>query len=277
MARVNIEDTLWTDLRFMRLCVLLGDELRAIGAIVGAFRLAQKFWFPEKKPIPELQFNCSRLPLALVESGLVVQGDGGFYVCGSEEQFAWLFHRQAGGKASVDARNKKRKKANLTAVNSSSTALENSQEDASSYSSSFSSSLSNSGSESKNLPEGSKAPPVPSKGSLVWEAYREAYWKRYGIEPVRNAMVNSQCAQLAKRLGDESKHVVGFYLNHPDAFYVRNRHPIGFLVKDAEKIRTDWKMGEGISTTRARQTELAVDNRSAAQEAVRILAERGIT
>lgn len=128
----------------------------------------------------------------------------------------------------------------------------------------------------QNLPGGSaekppKAPPVPSKGSLVWEAYREAYWKRYGIDPVRNAQVNAQCSQLAKRLGAEAPQVAAAYLSHSDAFYVRCLHPIGLLVKDAEKLRTEWKLGSRMTGQLARQVEMRAANDDVVNAVVRKL------
>jgi hypothetical protein len=78
----------------------------------------------------------------------------------------------------------------------------------------------------------------------TWEAYSSAYEKRYRTAPVRNAMVNGQVSQLGKRLGSEAPQVAVFYVTHRDKFYERNRHPVSLLLKDAEKLRTEWATGE---------------------------------
>lgn len=75
----------------------------------------------------------------------------------------------------------------------------------------------------------------------VWSAYAEAYQRRYGTAPVRNARVNGQLAQLVARLGaEEAREVAGWYVAHPAAFYAAKGHPIGLLLANAETLRTEW-------------------------------------
>lgn len=90
----------------------------------------------------------------------------------------------------------------------------------------------------------------------TWEAYREAYKNRYREEPVRNATVNGQLAQFVKRIpADEAPLVAEFYLTHNDAFYVKQLHPVGLMLKDAEALRTQWARGRAITGTDARTVE----------------------
>lgn len=78
----------------------------------------------------------------------------------------------------------------------------------------------------------------------TWEAYATAYFNRYGTEPVRNATVNGQLASLVRRLGDKAAPAVAaFYVSHSENFYVRQMHPVGLLLKDAEALHTQWKTG----------------------------------
>lgn len=75
----------------------------------------------------------------------------------------------------------------------------------------------------------------------VWEAYATAYFARYGVPPVRNAKVNSQLAQLVQRLGaGEAPAVAAAYVRHNNATYIRGRHGVDLLLRDAEGLRTDW-------------------------------------
>lgn len=95
----------------------------------------------------------------------------------------------------------------------------------------------------------------PPAGSKVWDAYELAYENRYHAKPVRNAMANALCAQLVKRLGEEAHSVAQFYVGHNSEFYVRNLHPLKFLVSDAEKLRTEWSLGAQMTTGMARKVD----------------------
>lgn len=86
-----------------------------------------------------------------------------------------------------------------------------------------------------------KALAARPKGEKTWDAYRDGYRKVYGVEPVRNAKVNSQICQLVDRLGaEEAPQVAAFYLAHKKQIYASNRHPVSLLLRDAEGIRTDF-------------------------------------
>ena len=92
--------------------------------------------------------------------------------------------------------------------------------------------------------------------SETWNAYSESYFNRYGVEPVRNATVSGQLAQLIKRLGkDESPHVAAFYVNHNNQFYVQKMHTVGLLLADAEKLRTEWATRRQVTNTQAKQAD----------------------
>lgn len=104
----------------------------------------------------------------------------------------------------------------------------------------------------------------------TWDAYTIAYLERYGVEPVRNAKVNAQIAQLVQRLGaDEAPQVAMFYVTINDSFFIRASHEFGLLVARAEGIRTQWITGRQVNAVTARQVESTQANLNAAQEAAR--------
>lgn len=110
----------------------------------------------------------------------------------------------------------------------------------------------------------------------TWDAYTIAYLERYGVEPVRNAKVNGQIAQLVQRLGaDEAPQVAMFYVSINDSFFIRASHEFGLLVARAEGIRTQWITGRQVNAVTARQMENTQANISAAQEASRSILEGG--
>ena len=90
----------------------------------------------------------------------------------------------------------------------------------------------------------------------TWGAYCDAYYLRYGAEPVRNSTITGQLAQFVKRIGkDESPHVAAFYVHHNNQFYVTKMHSVGVMLSDAEKLRTEWATKRTVTNTQARQID----------------------
>lgn len=127
------------------------------------------------------------------------------------------------------------------------------------------------------FPEGVKiSPPPPQKIKSIssknsnkdlspshetWAAYSNAYFSRYGTEPVRNATVNAQISSFIKRIGfDESPHVASFFVHHNNQFYVQKMHTVGLLLADAEKLRTEWATKKTVTNTQARQADKKQSN-----------------
>lgn len=97
---------------------------------------------------------------------------------------------------------------------------------------------------------------VPSAAALVWSYYEKAYQAKYKTAPVRNARVNSQISQFVSRIpADVAPQVAAFYVWHNDQFYVRNMHPVGLLLKDAEALHTQWKTGQSVTSSQARKID----------------------
>ena len=109
-----------------------------------------------------------------------------------------------------------------------------------------------------------------AKTGAIWAAYSAAYFNRYGAEPVRNAKINGQLAQIIDRLGaDEAPHVAACYVGSSNAFYVARRHSVDCLLRDCESLRTEWATGTRMSVTEARQ----MDQHEAGAEAARWVTE----
>ena len=106
----------------------------------------------------------------------------------------------------------------------------------------------------------------------TWEAYSNAYLNRYGVEPTRNARVNSQIKQFTKRVPlEEAPAIAAFYLTHNNAYYLRSSHSVASMLHDAEKLRTEWQTGRKVTNKRALQDEGTATNFDNAEEAKRIL------
>ena len=106
----------------------------------------------------------------------------------------------------------------------------------------------------KNLSPGASPPAAPT--AETWAAYSEAYEAAYSVKPVRNAQVNGQLAQLVARLGAaEAPEVARWFLRHRNGLYVAAMHSVNLLLRDAEKLRTEWATGRQVTRTQAQQQD----------------------
>lgn len=95
----------------------------------------------------------------------------------------------------------------------------------------------------------------------IWDAYGEAYAKRYGVPPTRNKRVNAQMSQFLSRVpAVEAPAIAAFYVWINRSFYVASQHSVGLLLKDAEAIRTQWLAGRTVTDSEARRTDRAQSN-----------------
>lgn len=255
MARINIEDSLFKDPRFIDLCIHYGDKQKALGTIVWAFVLAQKHYsdISSDRLIPLSEWKRSLSDGKLIDLGFAELREKGVYVCGSEKQFAWLVQRQEAGKKGGDAKSSIRKKRVAVAKRELTVAKPLT------LTPSLSPTLTPfSSSNSEESPKPQKIPADESGGSRVWISYRDAFMNRYGVEPVRNAKTNSLCSQLHKRLGEEACNVVTFYLTHNDGYYLRTQHALTGLIANAESLHTQWKRGATVTSANVREAEKAI-------------------
>jgi hypothetical protein len=117
--------------------------------------------------------------------------------------------------------------------------------------------------EEKELQEACKA---------TWNSYCNAFFNRYGTEPIRNASVNTCIKNFVKRIGyEESPFVAAHFLLNNSSWYVTKGHSVASLLADAEKLRTEWATGKSITATRAKQIDQSEANCSMVGEAMKIL------
>jgi hypothetical protein len=106
----------------------------------------------------------------------------------------------------------------------------------------------------------------------TWAAYRAAYRLRHGVDPVRNAKVNTNVRDLVKRLGrEEAPQVAGWFLGVNEQYAVKRMHDLGVLLAGAEAYRTQWATGRQVTTTSAKHTDQTQSNLSTADEAKALL------
>lgn len=101
MARINIEDSLFKDVRFTKLCIKFGCRRTALGALVEAWMLAQQCVSvnnPEGS-IPETEWNAQEIANEIVDVKLASKHNGLVTITGGAKNFAWLVQRQEAGKS----------------------------------------------------------------------------------------------------------------------------------------------------------------------------------
>lgn len=92
--------------------------------------------------------------------------------------------------------------------------------------------------------------------AATWASYAAAYEAKYHTQPVRNATVNAQLAQLVGRLGgEEAPQVAAWYVGHRNQFYVGCCHSVAMLLRDAEKLRMEWVTGRQGTQAQAIQSD----------------------
>lgn len=112
----------------------------------------------------------------------------------------------------------------------------------------------------------------PTDGSRVWDAYAEAYERRYKQQPVRNKLTNSVCKQLVERLGAaDAVAVVGFYLTHNKRWYVETVHNLRGCLQDAEGLVTQMRANHRVTSAEAQQADTRTQNDQAADRVLAYL------
>lgn len=104
--------------------------------------------------------------------------------------------------------------------------------------------------------QGAVATSRPAPTAAAWESYRDAYRGRYGVDPVRNARVNGQLAQLVQRLGQQMAPLVAaYYLTCNRQFYVAKGHQVGPMLADAEQLAAEVNGAQRTTSTQARNAD----------------------
>lgn len=106
MARINIEDSLYRDNRFLKLVVALdGDVDRALGSLIRAWSLAQKYYLKDDGMIPEEVWCDQGIPNQILECKLAKKINNRIKVAGADDQFKWLRQKSEAGRRGAEKTN----------------------------------------------------------------------------------------------------------------------------------------------------------------------------
>lgn len=280
MARIQIDDSFWLDERFIDLVGRLGSGRDAIGTVIMALVKSSKYWIPDNKLIPESEFRKMQNSIELVSSGFARVGTEGVYIEGTREQFAAVQQRVNAGRAKRGSFHiSEEKKAEVR------TATRRAIKDGVIVAKEFCELCGDVDSiqihhndydnplDIKWLCSGchlyvhaedrkNKAKKTIDDSAVkeackkTWEAYSNAYLRRHGAAPLRNALNNSKIKSFVGRVGlSEAPEVAKFFVEHSNSFYVSCLHPVGVMLRDAEKLRTEWITGSKMTSITAMNAE----------------------
>lgn len=105
-----------------------------------------------------------------------------------------------------------------------------------------------------------------SNSTQIFEAYKEAYERRYKVEPLRNAKVNTICAQIAQQVGiEDGQAIMHFYLQQNVAWYVQKSHALEYALKDLQALRTNMLNNKAMSSREAQKVDVQQAQKNALQ------------
>lgn len=132
--------------------------------------------------------------------------------------------------------------------------------------------------ETSSGPVAQKRATRPAPTAEVWAAYASAYEERYGVPPVRNAKINGMLSQFLSRLGsDEAVGVARFYITSRNGLYVSSKHCVDLMLRDAEKLHTEWRTGNTGYQRDAQEQDKLASTGAMWERVGKRLAEKGIT
>jgi hypothetical protein len=95
-----------------------------------------------------------------------------------------------------------------------------------------------------------------AKSTATWNAYADAYARRYGVSPVRNAKTSSLCCRIVDAIGaDDAPRVASYYPSSNYGYYVARGHALELCLSDCQKLLTELETGNRTTQTKAREAD----------------------
>jgi hypothetical protein len=293
MARINVEDSIWSDHRFDNLRDIAAQDLSiksshtkavAIGSLIVGWQVAQKY-YPNK--IPYEVWDRLLLSDAILKSDLAVKCEDGIAVRGVDDAFSWLLavrdNGRKGGRPiaknvpSSENSELQKPKHNL---DEPSTNLDEPSRNPLTLTLTLAPTLTQKeikrGVADAVCAEPKRAPRPRQKKSnegatessnevtLVWGAFVESMQRGFNTTPPRNAKTNSQCKALIAAVGFESaKKLAAYYPTRRKPYYVQRGFPFGLLLTDYNALLLEISGGQKLTSGVIK----AIENREIAENA----------
>lgn len=255
MARLNIEESIFKDTRFIDFCIFIGDREKALGALVQMWIMAQKF-FLKFGEIPKEEWIKHNLNDSLIKFGLAERTSTGVRAKGQNEQFAWLIQASAAGKKSAELRGNAQHKKHRTVVrkkgNLRSTVVEGSPTSSLSTPSSLlttPNSLISTMYENKNFHR--------EKIASFCRAWRYKYNAQYKFLPKELGIMKSQFKDTTL---ENFERLVEAYFQMNNAKFISKRHSFTEFYFSLQEVNHFMQTGVKVSKFDASQIELNEHN-----------------
>jgi len=274
MSRINIEDSLFKDGRFIELAIKMGSRHSALGAVVEAFILAQEFFLNKEsnRMIPLNEWKRRKAVDLVIDAGLAEIRGEFVYVCGAEKQFSWLIQRQdaglLGGRKKSNAikhtMNKTTESGTLTTESGSnpltlthSLSLTHSHIQTQAHSQ-------NTVSEKKlKKQKAAASTDVDNVGQKLVAVYCELWKKRYNTNPPLKPSDTKNLKSFGKENGFErTENLLQSYFKMPDAFFIKKRHDLATFLYNLSSIAAFAESGKVISNNEVNQLDKAVASKN---------------
>lgn len=255
MARINIDDSIFRTNEWTQLLLILRCRERAIGALIWAYIVSQRYWYPNRNPIPHEIWKSENLNQAVLSSGWAQVRDNGILMIECERMFKWLFDAKSKGRlGGLASAQKKRKssKSNKT-TKEVQPQLEHSLAQLNQINlpilplplSPIPILPLDNGKKSKNVSIETKEVtsfPLSHKDSsedlrLVMADYIVAYRSRFGTDPVRSGKIVGTWRRLLSQLGRERVTLLyQVYLQMKDPWFEKKKWDLSTFESNLEKI-----------------------------------------
>lgn len=270
MARLNVEDSLWSEIG--PVIAAAGDQDRAIGNVIRFFKFAQdrhrKGRLISEQEFQEMGFLEALIPIFAKRTPSGIQAKG------AEKHFSWLEQKvragaSGGRKSATRKRNASGHFKPRKEIDPSEPQAEPKHTQASiSISSSLSLSNSRSSSSSSKEPSGGAVP--ANAGSLIahyCDQWRERY--RAKKSPVILPQHAKALKGLLEQVGiDRGKSLIDGYLSMPDQWFVTKSHDIPTLIGNLNKVTQFIETGRMVTRTEVRQLDEAVAHENVRQQII---------
>jgi hypothetical protein len=219
VARINVEDSLYTDPRFRALTRKVGCEDKALGMCIRLWRLAQSHW-AKGGMIPPEDFELEDLDIMLTVR-LAEKRQGYIYARGSEEHFDWYRQRVEASKKGVAKRQlqnlgEPEQQKNDSPVNPPALTLALTH-------------INTSPSSDDDVPKAkAKRAKTPSLGTNEFLAsYSELYQDRYRTKPVIGPKIASIAKRIIREVGlDQAKALLPVFVKSDHPYAVQRGHDL---------------------------------------------------
>ena len=108
----------------------------------------------------------------------------------------------------------------------------------------------------KTIDKPHKASKEQTGGSLIFEAFAEAYFNRYGFEPMRGKEANRWAKKIYEEVGTlEGRDLVCHYVSMNKQWFLQKGHSLEWCFRDLTEVKRSFVTGKTMTTAQIKQLE----------------------